>query len=57
MNSVSAYVQQNDSFIGTLTVKEHLLFQAMLRMERSFTTEEKHQRVDDVISQLGSTLF
>lgn len=25
--SLSAYVQQDDLFIGTLTVKEHLIFQ------------------------------
>lgn len=26
--SLSAYVQQDDLFIGTLTVREHLIFQA-----------------------------
>ena len=28
LTAVSAYVQQDDLFIGTLTVKEHLIFQA-----------------------------
>jgi ABC-type multidrug transport system ATPase subunit len=27
--SISGYVQQDDLFIGTLTVKEHLLFQVL----------------------------
>jgi len=27
MSSMSAYIQQEDLFIGTLTVKEHLWFQ------------------------------
>jgi len=27
INSISAYVQQEDLFIGTLTVREHLTFQ------------------------------
>ena len=27
MKSISAYVQQEDLFIGTLTVKEHIYFQ------------------------------
>jgi ABC-type multidrug transport system ATPase subunit len=27
LTAVSAYVQQHDLFIGTLTVREHLIFQ------------------------------
>lgn len=27
INTMSAYVQQEDLFVGTLTVKEHLTFQ------------------------------
>lgn len=30
--SLSAYVQQNDLFIGTLTVKEHLIFQVSFKI-------------------------
>jgi ATP-binding cassette, subfamily G (WHITE), eye pigment precursor transporter len=30
ISSVSAYVQQDDIFIGHLTVKEHLLFQVII---------------------------
>jgi ABC-type multidrug transport system ATPase subunit len=30
INSISAYVQQEDLFIGTLTVREHLTFQVIL---------------------------
>lgn len=30
LTSISAYVQQDDLFIGTLTVKEHLVFQVSL---------------------------
>lgn len=30
LTSVSAYVQQDDLFIGTLTVREHLNFQVSL---------------------------
>ena len=32
ITSISAYVQQDDLFMGTLTVREHLVFQAMARM-------------------------
>lgn len=27
ISSISAYIQQDDLFIGTLTVREHLVFQ------------------------------
>lgn len=30
IKSISAYVQQEDLFIGTLTVKEHLTFQVCI---------------------------
>jgi ABC-type multidrug transport system ATPase subunit len=30
--SLSAYVQQHDLFIGTLTVREHLIFQVLRRL-------------------------
>ena len=30
INSLSAYIQQEDLFIGTLTVREHLTFQVFL---------------------------
>lgn len=33
----SAYVQQEDIFIGTLTVVEHLRFNALLRMGNKVT--------------------
>ena len=52
ISSVSAYVQQDDLFIGHLTVKEHLIFQAMLRMDRSKTNEERLERVKQVIFEV-----
>ena len=52
ISSVSAYVQQDDLFIGHLTVIEHLRFQAMLRMDRSKTKEEKLERVKQVIFEV-----
>ncbi|CAL1279820.1 unnamed protein product [Larinioides sclopetarius] len=50
---LSAYVQQDDLFIGTLTVREHLVFQALLRMDRHLTYQEKMERVAEVILELG----
>ena len=30
INTVSAYIQQEDLFIGSLTVREHLTFQVLI---------------------------
>ncbi|KAK2701231.1 protein white-like isoform X2 [Artemia franciscana] len=50
---VSAYVQQVDLFIGTLTVREHLRFQAKLRMDKGIPFKERMNRVEEVIQELG----
>ena len=51
--AISGYVQQEDIFIGTLKVKEHLKFQAMLRMGRSYTNDEKNLRVEQVLNEVN----
>ena len=51
--SISGYVQQEDMFIGFLKVKEQLTFQAMMRMDKSSTKEEKKQRVEDVMNDVS----
>jgi len=38
MTSLSAYIQQEDLFIGTLTVKEHLWFQVIHSISTSNST-------------------
>ncbi|XP_042213035.1 protein white-like [Homarus americanus] len=53
--SRSAYVQQEDLFIGTFTVREQLLFQANLRMDRNTSQSQRVQRVDEVMKQLSLT--
>ncbi|XP_076326281.1 eye pigment precursor family transporter white isoform X2 [Tachypleus tridentatus] len=50
---LSAYVQQEDLFIGTLTVKEHLMFNAMLRMDKRVTKEARERRINEVLIELG----
>uniref|UniRef100_A0A0P4YQU8 Protein white n=1 Tax=Daphnia magna TaxID=35525 RepID=A0A0P4YQU8_9CRUS len=50
---ISGYVQQDDLFIPTLTVKEHLEFQALLRMEKHLNYDERMIRVGEVIHELG----
>ncbi|XP_049807634.1 protein white-like [Schistocerca nitens] len=51
--ALSAYVQQDDLFVGTLTVREHLVFQALVRMDRYIPYKQRMQRVDEVIQELA----
>lgn len=52
LTSVSAYVQQEDLFIGTLTVKEHLVFQALVRMHAHIPYKTRMDRVEEVIVEV-----
>lgn len=47
MTEVSGYVQQDDLFVGTLTVREHLFIQARLRLV-GWTDEQRRDRVFEV---------
>eukprot|EP00095_Tigriopus_kingsejongensis_P010869 maker-scaffold864_size87066-snap-gene-0.21 protein:Tk10869 transcript:maker-scaffold864_size87066-snap-gene-0.21-mRNA-1 annotation:"protein white" len=55
LTSVSAYIQQDDLFIGTLTPREHLEFQALVRMDRKISYKDRMERVDSVLHELGLT--
>ncbi|KAF4532329.1 hypothetical protein B566_EDAN003632 [Ephemera danica] len=55
LTALSAYVQQDDLFIGTLTVREHLVFQALVRMDRWIPYQQRMKRVNEVISELALT--
>lgn len=39
--------------MGTLSVRENLLFSAALRLPREYTWKERKERVDKVIEELG----
>ncbi|KAJ6219858.1 hypothetical protein RDWZM_005670 [Blomia tropicalis] len=53
ITTMSAYVQQVDLFIPTLTVREHLVFQSLVRMDMSLTLEQRAQRIDEVMRELS----
>lgn len=55
LDQKAAYVQQTDLFIGSLTVHEHLLFHAMVRMNKNINYAHRIERVDEVINEV--TLF
>lgn len=50
---LSGYVVQDDVVMGTLTVRENLTFSAVLRLPSSISREEKEEKVERVIQELG----
>ncbi|NXL83455.1 ABCG2 protein, partial [Alectura lathami] len=49
----SGYVVQDDVVMGTLTVRENLQFSAALRLPNSVKEQEKKERVNQIIRELG----
>ncbi|XP_010184629.1 PREDICTED: ATP-binding cassette sub-family G member 2 [Mesitornis unicolor] len=49
----SGYVVQDDVVMGTLTIRENLKFSAALRLPKSVKEQEKNERVDQIIKELG----
>uniref|UniRef100_A0A8D2CYV2 ABC transporter domain-containing protein n=1 Tax=Sciurus vulgaris TaxID=55149 RepID=A0A8D2CYV2_SCIVU len=47
------YVVQDDVVLDSLTVRENLQFSAALRLPSTMTKEEKNERIDEVIEELG----
>uniref|UniRef100_A0A3Q3IRU0 Uncharacterized protein n=1 Tax=Monopterus albus TaxID=43700 RepID=A0A3Q3IRU0_MONAL len=52
---LSGYVVQDDVVMGTLTVRENLSFSAALRLPSTVSQQEKEQKVNRVIQELGLT--
>ncbi|KAM4809820.1 broad substrate specificity ATP-binding cassette transporter ABCG2 isoform 2-T2 [Rhinophrynus dorsalis] len=52
---LSGYVVQDDIVMGTLTVRENLEFSAALRLPGTLSKQEKNERIDRIISELGLT--
>lgn len=53
MKRRTGFVTQDDVLYAHLTVKETLVYAALLRLPREFTKQEKIQRAEDVITELG----
>lgn len=49
---MSGYVVQDDIIMGTLTVRENLMFSANLRLPNTTPMEEKERRVNEVMDDL-----
>ncbi|XP_030636009.1 broad substrate specificity ATP-binding cassette transporter ABCG2b [Chanos chanos] len=51
---ISAYVVQDDILMGTLSVRENLLFSANLRLPREhYSSDDKDKKVETIIHDLG----
>ena len=44
---------QDDVVLGTLTVRENIMFSANMRLSSEIPQEEKERRVDETIRELG----
>uniref|UniRef100_T1K7T0 ABC transporter domain-containing protein n=1 Tax=Tetranychus urticae TaxID=32264 RepID=T1K7T0_TETUR len=55
ITSCSAYVQQDDIFLANLTAREHLMYQAKLRMSPDTSQDAIIKRVEEVILELSLT--
>ncbi|RCN37491.1 hypothetical protein ANCCAN_16616 [Ancylostoma caninum] len=56
MKKYSAYVQQDDLFIAEMTVQEHLMFAARLRMPSTLSETKRKETVEDVITMVVAAL-
>ena len=52
ISKLSAYIQQNDVFVGALTVREHLLFHARLKLSKQ-TASRQTERIEEVVKIMG----
>ncbi|XP_072315166.1 broad substrate specificity ATP-binding cassette transporter ABCG2 [Eucyclogobius newberryi] len=50
---LSGYVVQDDVVMGTLTVRENFSFSAALRLPQTISQDEKDQKVERLIQELG----
>ena len=51
-SNIVGYVQQMDTFIGTVTIREALMFSANLRLPASTTAIQRRRLVEETISVL-----
>ncbi|XP_017128226.1 protein scarlet [Drosophila elegans] len=53
MHHISGYVYQDDLFLGSLTVLEHLNFMAHLRLDRRVSKEERRLIIKELLERTG----
>ena len=50
---MTGYVDQEDTLMSTLTVRETLMYSAMLRLPKTMSVAAKKRRVDETMTELG----
>ncbi|XP_065217135.1 protein scarlet-like [Planococcus citri] len=55
MKKISGFVYQDDLFVPTLTVSEHLHFAARMKLDRRITTEHRRALVNKILKDVGLT--
>lgn len=53
MRKISCYVEQEDALVGSLTVRETLMFAARLSLPKSISAQERVARVNALINSFG----
>ncbi len=53
MTRVMAYMTQDDLFFPDITIREHLMFQAQMRLPSSVSAAERKERVSKLLQLLG----
>eukprot|EP00656_Telonema_subtile_P038498 TRINITY_DN4343_c0_g1_i6.p1 TRINITY_DN4343_c0_g1~~TRINITY_DN4343_c0_g1_i6.p1 ORF type:complete len:577 (-),score=115.34 TRINITY_DN4343_c0_g1_i6:120-1850(-) len=53
MQRITAYVQQDDQILSTITPREHLLFQASLQMDQKLSEQQIQETVELMLKQLN----
>lgn len=53
MQHHTGYMHQEDIFIGTMTVMEHLWFMARMKLDRRMKNYEIRDRIDNLLRQVG----
>ncbi|GAB0088669.1 protein scarlet [Sergentomyia squamirostris] len=56
MHTMSGFVHQEDLFVGTLTVLEHLTFMVNLKVDRRMSRADKNILIDDLLHRAGLTM-
>ncbi|CEF66288.1 ATP-binding cassette sub-family G member 2 [Strongyloides ratti] len=52
ITNISSYVQQEDLFMGRLTVYEHLIIQSYMRLPSNNSCSQRKQRIKEIVDEL-----
>lgn len=53
MRRYSGFMHQEDVFIGTMTVSEHLWFMARMKLDRKISSREIQERIEGLLREVG----